>query len=280
MWRAPVVVSVVLFGMMIAGCAGAEAMTQPVAAVAAPTAAAQELGVAPGETLAFEIRIGGILAGEAQLAVGEIGVVDGRRRIRIHSRAATAGAVGLIKHVVDEATTELDVETGKPINFDTLVENGDKRVTSTGAFVGQRARVTYVRSEDNNVPRTSIINFANADVHDAHSAMAAIRGWHPALGAGAAATRTVFVLGGKRLWRVDVTYAGTETIGTELGNRAVVKLTGKAYRARGNLSIETTTPSRTFTVYLSDDADRVPLRVIGQTELGDVAMTLTDYARP
>ena len=37
---------------------------------------------------------------------------------------------------------------------------------------------------------------------------------------------------------------------------------------------------RTFTVYLSDDADRVPLKVVAHTELGDVVMNLTDYSRP
>ena len=33
-------------------------------------------------------------------------------------------------------------------------------------------------------------------------------------------------------------------------------------------------------VYLSDDADRVPLRVVAATELGDIVMDLTEYNRP
>jgi hypothetical protein len=37
---------------------------------------------------------------------------------------------------------------------------------------------------------------------------------------------------------------------------------------------------RTFTVWLTDDADRVPLRVLANTELGDITVDLTDYSRP
>ena len=37
--------------------------------------------------------------------------------------------------------------------------------------------------------------------------------------------------------------------------------------------------TRTFSVWLSDDADRVPLRVVGHTELGDVTMELVEYTR-
>ena len=44
--------------------------------------------------------------------------------------------------------------------------------------------------------------------------------------------------------------------------------------------VETDKPMRTFTVWLSDDADRVPLRVLASTELGDVTVDLTDYSRP
>jgi len=39
-------------------------------------------------------------------------------------------------------------------------------------------------------------------------------------------------------------------------------------------------PARSFRVWLSDDADRVPLKVTAKTELGDVVMDLTEYNRP
>src|SRR5688500_13929355 len=106
----------------LAGCAGADAMTLP----AAPQLAARgEVAYYPGENMAYEVQLGGVLVGEAQLAVGDIGMVDGRRAIVVKSRAATAGVAAVIKKMVDESTTIIDVETGRPMRVDTLVVAGE-----------------------------------------------------------------------------------------------------------------------------------------------------------
>src|SRR5690242_19199327 len=90
----------------LAACAGADAMTQSPAPAARPAVAAPEaVGLNPGENMAFEVRLAGLLAGEAQLAVGELGDYEGHRAVVVKSRAATAGAVALVRHIVDEATT-------------------------------------------------------------------------------------------------------------------------------------------------------------------------------
>jgi hypothetical protein len=259
----------------LAACAGAEAMPGPQAGGATPAAPESGLGLHPGETMAFEVQLAGVLVGEAQLAVGELGVVDGRRALVVKSRAATAGAAALVRKIVDEATTLIDAETGRPITVETYVEMGDKRTTASATFSGTVANVTYRRSTAA-APQTSRIDFGANALHDAHSAMAQLRGWRAAPGT----TRAVFVIGGRRLWRVDVKYAGEESIGSAVGNRRTVVYEGMSYRAKRDLSIESNRPARTFRVWLSDDADRVPLKVAAKTELGDVVMTLTEYNRP
>src|SRR5690242_2862946 len=90
--------------VVLAGCAGAEAMTLPPSPAPGVTAT-NAVGLNPGESMAFEVRLGGVLAGEAALAVGELGDFGGRRAVVVKSRAATAGAAALIKKIVDEATT-------------------------------------------------------------------------------------------------------------------------------------------------------------------------------
>ncbi len=257
----------------LAGCAGADAMTtqQPAPARSAP---AETVGLNPGESMAFEVRLAGVLAGEAQLAVGQIGDHDGHRAVIVKSRAATAGAAALLKHIVDEATTVIDVDTGRPLSLETVVENGDKTTTASAKFTGSVVDVTYVRTGDK-APKTTKIDFGKVTVHDAHSAMAQLRGWKGTRGE----VRTVYVIGGRRLWRVDVTYTGESTIGSALGNRRAVEYTGMSYRARGDLTLESDKPTRTFAVWLSDDADRVPLKVVASTELGDIVMDLTEYDR-
>src|SRR6267143_2249521 len=90
--------------VMLAGCAGADAMTLPAHEPATVANAINDVGLNPGESMAFEVHLGGMLAGEAELAVGDIGQFEGHRAVVVKSRAATAGAVALIKKIVDEAT--------------------------------------------------------------------------------------------------------------------------------------------------------------------------------
>jgi hypothetical protein len=260
----------------LAGCAGAEAMTLPQSAKPGMvTTATNEVGLNPGETMAFEVRLGGVLAGEAALAVGELGEFEGKPAVVVKSRANTAGAAALLKRISDEATTVIDMGTGRPLKLDTVVQMGDRTTTAEAKFTGTIADVTYRRSDDPK-PHNYKINFGTQTVHDTHSAMAQVRGWRPAPGT----TRSVFVVGGRRLWRVDVKFVGVETVGSAVGNRRAIKFEGASFRAKPNFTIETDKPMRTFTVWLSDDADRVPLRVLASTELGDVTVDLTDYARP
>jgi hypothetical protein len=263
--------------LALAGCAGAEATTLPASprpGSVAPATTSSEVGLNPGESMTFEVRLGGVLAGEAALAVGDLGDFEGKRAVVVKSRANTAGAAALLKRIVDEATTVIDMDSGRPLQLDTLVEQGNHRTTAHATFTGAIASVNYQR--DDAAPQSFKLNFGTQTVHDTHSAMAQVRGWHGAPGD----TRSVFVVGGRRLWRVDVTLVGTETIGSAVGNRRTIKLEGASYRARANFQVEQDKPSRTFTVWLSDDADRVPLRVVAHTELGDVSVELTDYERP
>jgi len=88
------------------------------------------------------------------------------------------------------------------------------------------------------------------------------------------------VLGGRRIWKVDLTMGAPEVIGTYAGNQQAVRIDGVASRAFANLTVDTARPPRTFTVWMSDDADRVPFRVVAGTELGDVTIDLVDYVRP
>lgn len=260
---------------MLVACGGAEAMPPSAAPVgpAARPAGPVEVGLVPGETMAFEIRLAGLLAGEAQLAVGELGDYAGRRAVVVKSRAATAGAAALVKHVVDDATTVIDMTSGRPLTLDNTVEQGDGKTTMTARFTGHRVEIAA--SADGKALRKQVIDFGDAAVHDAHSAMAELRGWRAAPGT----TRSVFVIGGRRMWRIDVVFVGPDTVGGATGTRRALRFHGEAYRTSRGLTAETARPSRTFSVWLSDDADRVPLRLTATTEIGDIVMDLTDYSR-
>lgn len=260
---------------LVAACAGAEATPLLAQEPATSPVGARELGLHPGESMTYEVQLAGILVGDAQLAVGEIGVIDGKRAIVVKSRAATAGAAALVKQISDESTTVIDVETGQPIKVDMVAVNGEKKATAAVTFDGKVATVTYQRSEE---ARTQILKFdaKTTVLHDMHTAMAAIRGWRATPGT----VRTVHLIGGRRIWKIEMKYIGEETIGSKVGNRRSIVLEGTSFRARRDLTAEPGKATRTFRVWLSDDADRVPLKCSAHTELGDIVMDLVEYARP
>jgi hypothetical protein len=278
----PSLLALVLGGaawLVIAGCGGASRSAgRPAAAVpdeVPAELAPGPLGLVPGEQMAFEVKVGGILAGEAVLAVGEPGDVGGTRAIAVRSRIASAGAAALIKHVVDEATTVVDLATARPMTMSTDVTYGEIAYHVDAEFNGSKVTVALQRRGHTRVLR-STSDFGTAIAHDAHTAMAAIRTWRAEPGA----TRTLWVMGGRRLWRSDVTFTGPEAIGTAAGNTATLRLDGIAYRLRPDRKVDPDKDPRHFTVWMSDDADRVPVRVTAETEFGIVTIDLVDYQRP
>lgn len=259
-----------------AGCGGsAEAFTVPPAAPAAQLDERGELGLAPGEQMAFEVRLAGVAVGEAVLAVGELGQLEGRGALTVRSKLSTIGAVRLVRPVDDESTTVLDAISGAPLSLETHVLLGGQE-TFTKARFAQGQAVVEVRRAQDQPARPYTVSFGDAPAHDAHSAMAELRTWRPAPGT----KRTMWAVGGRRLWRVDLTYVGAESLGTAQGNRRATRLDGVGYRAYPDRTLDERRPPRRFSVWFSDDADRVPLRIGALTELGDVRIDLTDYARP
>jgi hypothetical protein len=262
----------------LAACGGAAADIAPQqpndSGAATGTQADGILGLAPGEELAFEVKVAGVLAGEAQLAVGKPGMLDGRRAVAVSSVMRSAGAFALIKEVKDEVTSYVDLEQLRPIKGHSDVVFGSRKYKATTVFTEHGATIEFTPEGD--PTRTINYEFGDSVVHDAHSAMAMVRTWSAEPGE----RMGLWVIGGRRIWRTEVWLAGTESIGTALGNQAAIRLDGTSVRSRADLSPEPGRKTRSFTVWLSDDADRVPLRFVARTELGEITIDLVSYNRP
>ncbi len=259
--------------LSLAGCTVSESFTPPTTPAA--TSASGELGLHPGESMTFEVKLGGLAVGEAALAVGLRGDLEGRPAITVVSKIGTTGAARLLRAIDDESTTIIDATSGKPLRLETHVLMGGRETFSSAVFTPGAVRVQSRRAKDA-PPRTFTFSFGDLPAHDAHSAMAHVRGWRLPEGE----KRTVWLVGGRRMWRVDMTAMGGDTVGTSDGNRDASRLDGVAYRIKPDQTLDESRPPRRFSVWLSADADRVPLRVTAITELGDVEITLVDYQRP
>lgn len=266
-----------LAALVLASCGGAagDLAALPPAMAAAPSAVVEDVaGLVPGEAMRFEVHLAGVLAGEAQLAVGQPGEIDGRRALAVTSVIRSAGAFALIKEVKDEVTSFIDLERWRPIRTTSDVIFGPKRYHAETAFTDHDATIEFAPAGQ--PPRTLRYAFGDAVVHDAHSAMALVRTWD----AEPDARIGLWVIGGRRIWRTEVWLAGSESIGTRLGNQPALRLEGVSVRSRPDLTPEPGRAPRSFTVWLSDDADRVPLRFSARTELGEISIDLVAYEPP
>jgi hypothetical protein len=231
------------------------------------------LGLYPGEAMAFEVSLAGVLAGEASLVVGEpVDAGDGAR-LEVTSRVASVGIARWIREVRDDLTSTIDVATGRPLAGYADVAFGARRFHGTTRYDGSAISIEWHNGD--RTPRRLRYDLGDATPHDAHSAMAAVRTWEGSPGQ----VRRLVVLGGRRLWRTDVTWTGVEAVTSSMGTLQAVRLDGVAQRVDRRLQPEQGKRARRFTVWLSDDADRVPLRVAASTELGEVAIDLVGYQR-
>jgi len=77
----------------------------------------------------------------------------------------------------------------------------------------------------------------------------------------------------KRMWRVEGKVEAREHVSVPAGEFEAFHLAGVARSYTGNLK-------REIHVWISDDAQRLPLAAVGVVELGPVRAMLTDVQRP
>jgi hypothetical protein len=189
------------------------------------------------------------------------------RGTTIATEVEAAPLVKIVKRTSGEARTDLLEAGGTPRTSDYTFRDGDlvrhyKVDYRAGGYAyvydnGGFAR----RAGQSDVPE-------GAEPHDMHSAMLLLRAWRPRLGE----TGYFYAVLGRRPWRVDVTSRGPEMIKLGEEPRLTYRLDGVASRL---WEPEGATPKH-FSIWLSEDSARVPLRMVADASFGQVTMTLTD----
>jgi hypothetical protein len=262
-----------------AGCAS----TAAVAPVATPRGPIEELGRArpvfvPGEMFTWKVTFKGFEGGRARLAVGGEGMFEGSKVVIVQAEAESSGLFAAIKQVHDNVASWIDLETGLP-----------RRTESSSDLDGKRQVVHTVRTPDS--PRADQIIWRygkttreskrhailpSPSVHDPLSSMFLLRAWDARDGARA----RFWTLGGTRLWKTELTVEGRETLDTPLGTRACVRIAGVSRRMLSAERVDEKKKPRTFTVWMSDDRQRIPLKIAAHTEYGDILVTAMSYQAP
>lgn len=229
-----------------------------------------------GETMSFELSYGGILTGRAVMAVGQPGHVDGRSILIVRSLFETAGAAKLLSAFRDNIDTRIDWNTGAPVEHRAESETKDRRAHAYTRFEGQRTLIEY-QHDDKRKLELEVTLPEGEVMHDMHSVLGALRAWEPVPGGAI----YFYSVSGRRVWRTELTLRGSETMRTAMGLRSALHFEGMSRRLKPKtLEPDPAKEPRAMSLWLSDDAHRMPLRVIAHTEYGQFQAELVSYQRP
>ncbi len=230
----------------------------------------------PGEQMTWALSLRGIFGGEAVMAMGEPGYIDGRHVLLVRSQTATAGVVKLIKEVRDDITTWIDIDSSLPIRISGDLKFGARETRVATEFTATGYTTEYQRLDRDKKPRKRSQVVPTGLTHDTHSLIGVMRAWNPEVG-----TRAYFyTVAGRRLWHNSISFTGRETKRTRMGLFPTMRFDGVATRVTRRLVPDQRKKPRSYTVWFSDDAKRMPLLLVARTEYGDVSVELTDYHRP
>jgi hypothetical protein len=229
----------------------------------------------PGEAFTWKVTFKGFEGGRARLAVGQPGEVDGANVIVVQAQAESSGLFAAVKQVHDDAASWIDVATGAPRRSESESNLDGKQVVVHTAWrhdLGRAEQTIWKRDRK----REKIVRLPAGGVHDPMSSLLVIRGWD----AGEGSRGVFFTLGGTRLWRTELTVRGRETVASVVGERPCLRIDGVSTRMMSTAREDRKQKPRTFTVWLTDDAERIPVRIAAHTEYGDIMVDLTSYDAP
>ncbi len=252
------------------------AETQPFTGPPVPLEVAEPFFIA-GENMYWELSLHGVIGGEAVISVGAPGLMDDHPAIVVRSRVSSAGIARLIKTIRDDVTTWIDLDSSLPVHISSNLKFGDRETSIETQFRESRTGFDYEYQRRGKPmhKRTQKIP-GNIPVHDAHSVLGVLRAWEPAPG-----TRAYFyVVGGRRIWHNTILFTGRQAIRTAMGTFPALRIDGVATRLTHHLAVDKRSRPRPYSIWFSDDANRVPLRMTAHTEYGPVRAELVAYERP
>jgi hypothetical protein len=240
----------------------------------------------PGETITWDVTVAGITGARARLAVGSPSASEHGPGLVVvlRAEAESAGIAVLVKEVKSSMASWVDVDSGVPARS----ESDSSGLTSTVLVEAERrpdedgrptAALTILRRRrGDEQSRSRVQRLPVAATHDPLSATLALRAWSSAGPRGSRAL--LYAMGGSRLWRTEVTVEGDELLSTAIGKRRTVRITGVSTRLRPTFDVDGKHAPRTFTLWVTDDEQRIPVQIRARTEMGELFAKVTSYQAP
>ncbi|MDQ3365790.1 MAG: DUF3108 domain-containing protein [Myxococcota bacterium] len=248
----------------------------PAGPVTAKLAIAPPL-VTPGERMTYRLSLRGLELGVYAISVGEVTDLDGTPTIVVQSHAKSVGLASMVTKVDDYFTSWIDVATGRSRRFEAVenvrADGAEKEhvTVQLAARAGQAVPITH--QLDDGPPMSEQQTVSLADVWDYNAFLIALRTWEGAQGA----KITVEVFRSRFLWRIDMVLGEKGTLVTELGELPVLRFDAHSVKLDRAGNKYPNTDERDFSIWISDDDGRVPLKTEAKSDYGTIEMEIVDY---
>jgi len=232
--------------------------------------------VTPGERMSYRLALGEMELATYDLAVGNVEDIAGKRAVIVQSHAKAVGLVKVVANIDDTFTSWIDVESGRPLRWlvdEYAVKGSDKERTEARMFerTGNVVPMDFHLNDDPPIAEPQTVSLP--DVWDYNAFLVALRGWEAPPGS----TVTAEVLRSRYLWNVKMTIRGRDKLVTELGEFPALRFDGHTYKLTRDGKRYPNSDERDFSIWISDDADRVPLQTVARTDYGDIKMQIVEY---
>ncbi|HVE86744.1 MAG TPA: DUF3108 domain-containing protein [Myxococcales bacterium] len=222
------------------------------------------LAFGPGEVLEYDLDALGMVAGQLRISVRP--VVDGAMSVRVE--AATNTLFSKIRRVTGNATSFLNPRTLRPLRYlEDATENGVHKTSRVQFRSGEHLLDLDWLYDTRSGKATLRYGPEGLDVAGA-AFLVRMLPWK----VGAPICFDVYAI--RRVWRLVGKVEAREHVSLPVGEFEAFHLSGVAIRTDDRRQ------RREVHLWISDDARRLPLAVVGTIDLGAVRATLTAFSRP
>ncbi len=255
---------------------------EPEVEAKAATEAVRVTAAAPfeeGEAFEGRVYIEDVAAGDVSLRVGSRCTADGKVALPVEGKGHLGGILSVFGSGDAETAALIDLDASLPLEAKWDFSADEKRSFVELDYASGRYRMHALREEPDKQPANTYrrVDLATEQTpHDGHSMLGYLRRWNPPQGT----KGFLYVVVGKNLIRADVSLTGREKLHTELGDFEAVRIDGTATRvAEKTLEPIARFAPKPFSMWLTDDEERVPLRIVVATELANLKIDLAKHTK-
>ena len=220
-----------------------------------------------GESFKFRISYGLIVAGEATLNLASTNY-NGKSVYHAKGYGYTTGVTKRLFKVEDDYQSYFDKTTGKPYRFIRKIDEGGYKKNQEG-FFDQTNKTVLVKDYKNNNQNTYNVS---ANVQDIVSAFYYFRNHEKINSLKKGETLEIDMFFDNETYKFKLKFMGKEEIKTKFGKINALKF--RPYVQSGRVFKE----DESLTMWVSDDENKVPLKIQASLLVGSLKAELSSYS--